>query len=734
MTSARPITYEDIARVPAPGMNAPVDLRFSPDGRLVTWLYSSAGTMSRALWAFDRQTGTQRPLLEPRDGAGGDLTREEQLRQERQRQYGSGVTGHAWSAEGSTLLVQRGGETFVQIWPDGAPMRVSAGPGVLDPRLSHDGKRVAYVQNGELYVQDIEPSGPPRRLTFDAAEADEHGDRVVTNGLAEFVAQEEMGRSAGFWWSPDGTALAYEQVNTSAIPYFYIVHPGTDAVEIEAHRYPFAGKANASVRLGVIPVSGGETVWLDWASEPDSYLARVHWTPDGPVLVQEQPRAQRSLHLRRIDPATGTAETLWTEEASPWVNLHDDLRFVRRKDDARDAYSILWSSERTGKRELYLYGRGGKLLQQISDGRISIDLVRAVDPEGGFVYVDGWDETPLERHLFRIPLAGGAAERLTSQPGVHGCPVSPRFDAFVDVHSSVTAPPRATLRSLDGGALASIPAGYQPDPRLAELDLPAPAFFSFSTEDGDTLYAAVYAPRDLPPGSRAPVVVDVYGGPHMQQVVNTWGMTADLRNQKMAQDGYFVLVVDNRGSARRGLTFEGKIAGNTGDLEVQDQVAGIRALAARYPEADPDRAGIYGWSYGGYMALMCLARAPEAFRVAVAGAPVTHWDGYDTHYTERYMGHPAENPGGYRAASVMAHADKIKGKLLIIHGMIDENVHFRHTARLVSALVEANKPHDLLIYPNERHMPRSEKDRVQMETRVVEYFQRHLVGAARAVP
>lgn len=732
MTTRRALTFADIARMPAPGMNMPVAARFSPDGRLVTYLYSSEGSLTRELWALDLVLGREWRMLEPpAQDTDEAVSREEALRRERQRNYGKGVTGYAWSEQGATLLVQTGTEVLVRAGMDGDFREVSGGKPCLDPRLNTDGTRLAFVRDGELYALDLtEPAAAPQRLTHDASEADSWGDRVVTNGLAEFVAQEEMGRSAGFWWSEDGQWLAFEQVDHSPVPLYIINHPGTDAVQMEAHRYPFAGMANVRWRVGVVAAAGGPVRWLDVGAAPDAYLARVHWTPDGFLLVQIESRDQTRLDVLRIDPHSGKRQTLWTETVKPWVNLHDDLRFVRKRDAAPEDYQILWSSERTGRRELYLYPRDGGEARRITAGDIFIDAVRGLDADGGSLYVEGWDTTPVERHLFRIPLAGGRAERITKGDGTHQTVLSKDCRRFLVQRSTTELPPVVEVCNIHGATLAVLQeeATRREHTRVHDLGLTPPELTTVQTRDGETLHAAVYRPQGVQPGQKAPVVVDVYGGPHAQQVVNAWSMTVDLRAQHFAQQGFAVLVADNRGSARRGLGFEAPIHRNMGDIEVRDQVDAVRALTERYPEMDPGRVGVYGWSYGGYIALMCLARAPQTFKAAVAGAPVTHWDGYDTHYTERYMGTPQDNAEGYRSSAVMTHAAHIRGPLLLIHGMIDENVHFRHTGRLITKLIHEGIPHELLPFPEERHGPRSEKDRAFLERRIFAFLKQALEG------
>ena len=341
----------------------------------------------------------------------------------------------------------------------------------------------------------------------------------------------------------------------------------------------------------------------------------------------------------------------------------------------------------------------------------------ALDENSRDLYFVGWRESPLERHLFRLSLDGGEPERLTSEPGMHGAAIAPDFSSFVDVSSRRTYQPSVMVRSMTGVARSVITESTRLD-----LALPVPDLHRFRTSDGAELHAAVYRPST---SGLAPVIVFVYGGPGAQMVNDSWAQTVDLRAQMLAQEGFVVLKVDNRGSARRGLAFEAPLARRMGQIEVSDQVEGVRWLET-LGFADTSRVGIYGWSYGGYMTLMALTTAPDAFKAGVVGAPVTFWEGYDTAYTEKYMGNPQENPEGYRLASPLTHIDRLRGKLLVIHGMIDENVHFRHTARLMQSLIDAGKPFETLLYPNERHMPRSEQDLVHMERRILEFFQRSL--------
>ncbi len=717
MTEKSRIPIEAVATYPRPGMAIPADIAFSPDDALITYLFSAEGDLRQRLYAFDLATGRAEVLVQPPSGGDTEaiLTLEEKLRRERQRQRAEGITRYAWAEDVPRLLIPLRDGVYVKDAPDGALRRIvsaDAGP-LLDPQLSPDGERIAYVQHDELYVVPVE-GGEPQPVT-EGAQAD-----GVTHGLAEYVAQEEMHRRHGFWWSQDGATLAFTEVDERHVPHYRIAHQGQDEVVEEAHRYPFAGQANAEVRLGVVPALGGEPVWMDLGDF--EYLARVQWWPDGSLVAQLQNREQTELRLVRLDPRTGASEPLLVETNDVWINLHEMLKPL---DDGR----FLWASERTGFRHLYLYDRDGRLIRPLTEGAWMVESVAGVDEGRGLVYFTGTRDGPRERHLYVVPLEGGEPRRITRATGTHRVTMDHACRRFVDVYSALDRSPTVTLRGVGGGGLLDV-IYDEDDPRIGALGLTPPEPVTLESRDGVTLYGLLYRPAGSGPH---PTIVSVYGGPHAQLAVDAWTATANMQRQYLRSQGFAVFVLDNRGSARRGLAFEGAISHQMGDIEVRDQVDGVRWLIEQ-GIADPARVGVTGWSYGGYMTLMCLLKAPDVFSVGVAGAPVTAWDGYDTHYTERYMGVPDANPGGYEASSVLPHVEALSGELLIVHGLIDENVHFRHTARLINRLTEARKRYALLLFPDERHMPRSLADRIYLHERICDFFLEHLAHAGISVP
>lgn len=719
MTTAKPtFSIEALAVFPLPGMGIPGSFAFSQDDSRLMYLYGGGGPLQQ-LYTLDVISGEKRVLVAPPGGGvkEGELSREEELRRQRERMLTVGITHFYRARTTERLLLPVAGDVY--LYDDAGGLRklvdCAGTPPAQNPALSPDGAWVAYVQDAEVYVIPAAVGGTARQITGGARGTGK------TNGLAEYIAQEELARREGFWWSPDSRQMAYAEVDETHIPVYRIVHQGKDSTVDDAyedHRYPFAGEANARVRLAVVNREGGAPVWMDTDYDEEVYLARVFWWPDGVLGAEILSRDQSWLDLVRFDSGSGARTSVLRETSDYWVSLRTQ-HFI-----PLEAGGFLWASERSGFNHIYHYGADGKLVRPLTAGEWVVDEIAAVDEANGLVYFAGNREHPTERHLYGVPLAGGEVQRITSEPGIHEVTLDNACVRFVDVFSAVDQPPVVTLRALADGA-ALHPVHTPNDPRLADFALQPPELVTLSNRDGLTLHGAVYRPpAQFGPGPY-PTIVQVYGGPGPQLVANQWLVTANLQIQYLRQQGFLVFRLDNRGSARRGLAFEGALRHRMGTVEVDDQIDGVRWLVEQ-GLADPERVGVFGWSYGGYMTLMCLAKAPDIFKVGVAGAPVTAWDGYDTGYTERYMGTPQSNPEGYAAGSVMTHAENIRGKLLLVHGMIDENVHFRHTARLMNALNRARIAYDVLLFPDERHMPRLPADRVYLNERIVGYFQQQL--------
>lgn len=724
-----PIAFDHISSYPRPSSSPPSALSFDPEGDSFVYLLHPSDSLENTLYQQGLSEDKATPLVLKSAQAvrEEDLSPEEKLRRERSRQITVGVTSYRWSPAGSALMVPSRGDLYLKKdrKSDFSKRFDSKGSPAIDPQWSPDGKSIAFVQNKELHVIDAWSSVAAKALTSGAEK------QGVTHGLAEYIAQEELDRGSGFWWSKDSRRLAYTRVDESKVPNLTLVHLAQEAKKapsqaIEKHRYAYAGQSNAKVELGVISAKGGRTTWLNLEQSfgKDFYLARVKWLSTGELAVVLLNRAQDAVELRIFDPANGRSRVLLKESGKPWLNLHHMFKEIE-KGEYKGNY--IWASERSGYQHLYLVGKDGEIIRPLTQGPWVVTALNGVDGEKGKLWFTATKNGPTQRQLYSVSLSGGPIEQITKDPGTHNVSVDAKKGRFIDSFSNLETAPEVTLRDLSNNKVVSTI--YTEDPRAAqELKLMPPRIVKIRSRDGDELFGMLYTPDPKVFGKGPyPTIISVYGGPHAQLVRNSWGATVSMREQFLAQNGYTVLRLDNRGSGNRGLEFESKVAHNLGDLEVKDQVDGVQWLV-KEGLTDANQVGIIGWSYGGYMSAMALVRAPEVFHAGVAGAPVTDWHGYDTAYTERYMGHPEKNVEGYKSSSVMTHIDKLKGRLMLVHGLVDENVHFRHTAELMNAITGANKDYDLLLYPDERHRPRRPADRLHMERRVFEFFNKYVKG------
>lgn len=591
---------------------------------------------------------------------------------------------YQWFPNNKDLLACVHDALFV-VHPDGKFKRLKAVPRASEAKLSPDGKLVLYRTKSNLYVFDL-ATKKTWQLTSD-------GSATLLNGRLDWVYPEELDLSTAMWWSPDSKQIAYLQFNVSdEFEYPHADLLGRRAVS-EPQRYPQAGTPNALVKLGVVSAEGGKTVWMKAGDSPDLLLARVKWLPDSSAVALEQlNRVQNRLDLLFCNPATGAVRTVIHEQSKTWINVTDNLYFLKSQPQ------FLWTSERSGFRHLYRYGDNGKLLGQLTSGKWEVKTIAAVDEAHREVYFTSSEQSPLETQLYRVGFDGGARTRLTEADYTHTIHANKTGSYYVDTYSSLNQPPETILRSTSGNELAVLQP--QNKEQLDAYDILPAEIVKVKTQNGTVLYGRLIKPAGFREGVKYPAIVHVYGGPQAQMVRNQWsGIDWD---QVLAHHGYVVWQLDNRGSFGRGHVFEAVIYHDLGKQEVADQRLGVEHLISM-GFVDPKRIGITGWSYGGYMTIRCMLLAPDLFKVGVAGAPVTDLHNYDTIYTERYMGLPGRNAKGYDESSNVKLAEKLQGKLLIVHNFEDDNVLFQNTMQMVDALEKANKPYCLLLYPEKTH-------------------------------
>lgn len=694
-TAPQKLTLGRVFSSPSLGGSAPRALKLSPDGKLLTSLRPRTGDRERYdLWAVDTDSGAERMLVDSSKLGGGELSEAEKMQRERARIGGTrGIVSYDWSADSKSLLVPVDGDIYLA-GIDGQTRRLTNTPqGELDATISSKGGFVSFVRDQNFYVIDL-ATGAERRLTRD-------GGGTLSWGLAEFVAQEEMHRTKGAWWSPDDSRVAVERVDESGVAIISRAAIGAEGTKLYEQRYPRAGAANARVQLFVMKNDGTGLARVDLGENDDIYLARVDWSADGKTLyVQRQSRDQKTLDLLRVDPSTGASTIVFTEKAKTWINLHDNFR-------ALGDGSILWSSERDGFSHLYRWNAGK--WTQLTKGNWNVGNVIAVDETKGVVTFTANRETPIEQQVYAVPLNGGAVEQLSengywtcAKSGARAETCSASGGRMIVTRSNHAQPEQTYLADMSGKRLMWVDEnrvdGAHPYAPYKAAHVPA-VFGTIKAADGSVLQTKLLKPA-LADGATAPVLVIVYGGPGAgRQVTNGWNGGLE---QFLVQQGWAVFSVDNRGTPDRGKAFEDQIYRAMSGVEVADQLAGV-AWLKQQPWVDAKRIAVYGWSYGGYMTLRLLETAPGTFAAGVSGAPVTKWDLYDTHYTERYMGKPQDPGGAYAKADPLTYTDKLNDPLLVIHGMADDNVLFEHSTALMAKLQAAGQPFETMVYPGQTH-------------------------------
>jgi dipeptidyl-peptidase-4 len=718
--TASRVSFAEMAKYPEPGWNIPRAARFSPDGKTLTFLMSEGGDRTMALHALDLSipSATPRVLVRAADLASstGGPSLQEELRNERQRKRIEGITDYAWASRSQAIVLPAAGDLFVRT-EAGKLVRVTDTPEPeLDPKISPDGTQVAFVRDDDVFVADVASGKVARAFKSPPAKG-------WTRGQSDFNHQEEFDEPSGLFWSSDGKRIIALEVNEGALETTPVLGFRKGKPDLMMQRYPVAGATNPTVRVRVAEIATHREAQLELPKSvpSDAYLGRIRSLPDGEsVLLTALDRKQKTLALVLAAPGTSRTPRVVARFTAPekgWIEVSDLVVHPGGK-----RAFLLGPSE--GRQRPFEIDLGGD-----ADAGTARTRVLTSGP-GDATELVGYDETsqrllfmattadePIGRQLFAVA-DGAAPVRLTTLPGTHEVTAAPRGGAWFDLHSSASVPPSATVH----GAVDHV-VGLPAVPEIAALGIRTPEPMVIETPDGVKLHGAVLAPRTIEPGKRYPLVLMVYGGPGVQTVVDRWAPR--LLWQHLADRGFFVAQFDNRGSSGRGYDFATPIAGRLGEVELADQLTALDALGHRFP-IDPDRAAIYGHSYGGFLALAAMLRAPGRFSVGIAGSPVTDWRLYDSGYTERFMGTPADDAAGYDASELSRLAPALGGHLLVVHALMDENVHFQNSANLFDALIAAKKPFDMFVFPGERHGYRSPAAREYAMQLVTRYLVEHL--------
>jgi dipeptidyl-peptidase-4 len=725
------LTVERIFASPAlsgPGIRA---LKVSPAGDRVTFLRGKEDDQSQLdLWEYHIKDKALRLLVDSKALVpdAGELSDEEKARRERQRiaQF-NGIVEYRWSKDGNFLLFPLAGDIYLyRLNPKAGQDQVQRVTNTeafeTDPQVAPDGQSVAYIREQNIYFTDLN-SGTETQLTSD-------GKGTLRNGMAEFIAQEEMGRYSGYWWSPDSEHIAFLQVDQTPVPITKRYEIEANDIRIIEQRYPYAGADNVHIKLGIVDTDDGEIRWVNSGAQQDIYLPRVKWLPDSQQLsYQWQSRDQQDLELRIVNLGENgtqalTSRTLVKDESDTWVALHDDLYFFK------DSPSFLWSSERDGYRHLYRYDLNSGKATQITAGEWQVDALKSVDEANGWVYFTATAESPTERHLYRQRLDSNKPEqieKITQATGTHSVQMDPKGQVYIGTFSSRDQPPQTALYTANGERLTWLVENALNQDHPYQSYLAAHQDTEFGTlkaEDGQTLYYRITKPLGFDASKQYPVYYYVYGGPTAQTVTNRWDRRI-LFEQYMAQQGFIVFSLDNRGTPGRGMAFQAPAYHALGTVEVADQRTGVQHLRS-LPYVDGDRIGMFGWSYGGYLTLMSVLKDPDSYATGVSVAPVTDWRLYDTHYTERYMGKPQDQQQAYDVGNVLNYAKDLEDPLMVIHGMADDNVLFSHTTQLYRQFQDNNILFETMAYPGAKHGISGQQAQTHVYRTIAEYFKRQL--------
>ncbi len=726
---SKSLTVERIYGAPSLSGYATPGIEWEPDGKRFSYLRRNNGSVE--LWTMDAATGDRKVLVK------ADVLQEVMQRRRASAIQSTGLgrvepDNYKWSPSGDALLFIGSSDLMLldlktmaskplAAAAENSPNGSATPTDIQDPKFSPDGKWISFIRDSNLWVASA--------ATGDAKALTTGGREELLKGQLDWLYPEEFDCSTAYWWSPDSSKIAYYEMDERPVTRYPILDMSSPLGATVYTRFPQAGEANPVVHVGVVSVTGGDTKWMDAGADTDVYLPRVVWLADSRrVAIERINRAQNELDLLFADAATGASQKILADTDKYWLNVADDLYFFS------DNQRFLWSSERSGFRHYYLYDLSGRQIDQLTSGDWTVtgnggfgpggDSHAVVDEARGYLYFLSNKDELRGTQLYRLSLKDKSVARVTREDGAHTPLIAPDDSAYVDTYSNAMTPGRQDLYRIDGARTAVINENKVPE--LAEYNLSPVQFVDVAAADGTKLCASIIRPPDFDAARKYPVLIDVYGGPQIQSVRNEWHGEPFLWDEMMAQKGYVVFSLDNRGSYFRGHAFETPIYHQLGKIELEDQLAGVKYLKS-LAYVDPARIGIWGWSYGGTMTLEAMFNAPDVFKAGVSVAPVSDWKLYDTAYTERYLGRPQDDPEGYNVSSPVNQAANLRGKLLIAQATGDDNVNFANTSEVLNELILAGKyPAGLMLFPGRGHGIEDIPARIELFRGVTEFLLNNL--------
>jgi dipeptidyl-peptidase-4 len=705
--SPRKLTIEQIFAEGGVTGRAPETIKWSPDGSKVSFVQRDETGEHGELWYVDATTGEKKILVsESKLSQLAPPTSRIHDEREKERVNRYHVAAYMWSPDSKHLLFDSQGQLWYFSLETGTAVQLTSSPEASeDPKFSPDGKRLAYVRKHNLYVHPVSGEEGERTLTRDEKEKDKDKspdkdkDDNVLNGEVDWLYAEELAVRTNFFWSPEGHEILFLQMDETRVPTYPITDWLPTHPRVEQEKYPKAGDPNPSVRLGVVGSNGGKPHWLKLTDDDDTYIPRFGWIRENWAWAEVLNRKQDVMDLYFVDTKSGRSRKVLTESSpDAWVNVNDDFRVLKSGD------RFLWSSWRDGHTHLYLYSfnsadpasADAKLEHQLESGDYEVISLDGVDEPSSTVFFTANKDDPRQEKIFSVKLDGSGMHDISPDHGNYTALFSDDGQHYVETHSSTLIPPRI-LVCKPGGDCFKIWEGRA----IADFDPIQPQPLEFKADDGTVLYGYVILPRNVDANQKIPLIDYIYGGPAGQTVQDAWGGTNALFHQILANEGFAIFSVDNRGTPNRGKKFSAAIRGESGAIELKDQTAALDQLYAQFPQLDRTRTAIWGWSNGGSMTLYSLTHS-DRFKAGISVAPVTNWRDYDSTYTERYMGQLKDNTGAYDD-SIVAAASSLHGSLLLVHGTSDDNVHFQNTIQMTDALIKAGKQFRLMIYPDKTH-------------------------------